>query len=227
MMRKLIPYIGAAIATVVILGGASGFLSGGLRLQVPNGSTTGSAKTAMPGHDGGATEAKPLVLVPPADGSKLALSIAPAAKVEQGYLVSVKVTTPAGKPVGDTTIKFYDVVDLFGMREELIGTAPTDGQGVAVISYLPATTGTHQIVARFGGQGTLVPSLGVTTLEATVQAPTYKVDQPGFANFAKYVPFGAGFLVLAVWGLIAFSLFATARGVVAGADRRIRKGETA
>ncbi len=226
-MKRLIPFIAAAFVTLVFLGaGASGLLPNGLRLQIPNGSTTG-ATTAMPGQDGTPTQAKPLVLVPPSDGSKLALSIAPAAKVEQGYLVSVKVTSPAGKPVGEATIKFYDIVDLFGQREELIGTASTDGQGNAAITYLPATTGSHQIVARFPGQGTLVPSLGVTTLDATVATPTYKVDQPGFANFARYVPFGAGFLVLAVWGLIAFSLFATARGVIAGADRKIRKGETA
>jgi hypothetical protein len=228
-MKKLIPFIGALVATIAFIGlGAGGLLPGGLRLQIPNGSTPASTTTGQTGHEGMAPAvSKPLVLVPPADGSKLALSIAPAAKPEQGYLVSVKVTSPAGKPVSEASIRFYDVVELFGQREELVGTGTTDGQGNALISYLPATLGSHQIVARFAGQGTLVPSLGVTTLDATVAAPAYKVDQPAFAAFAKYVPYGAGFLVLAVWGLIAFSLFATARGVVAGADRKIRKGETA
>lgn len=229
-MRKLVPYIGAAIATVVLLGGAGSLLTGGLRLQIPNSSTSGVATTTSgtPGHDPAKDKQyQPLSIVPPSDGSKLALSAAPAAKVEQGYLVSVKVTSPAGKPVGDAPIRFYDVVDLFGQREELIGSATTDGQGVAVISYLPASAGTHQIVARFPGQGSLVESVGSMSLDATVAAPTYKSDPPGFALFTRYVPYGAGVVVLAVWGLIAFSLFATARGIAAAADGKIRKGETA
>lgn len=228
-MRRLIPFIGAAIATLAIVGaGAGGLLPGGMRLQLPNGSNTSTTTTSTSGHDASkATEFRALSLVPPAGASRLAVAVTPAAKPEQGYLVSVQVMSPTGKAVGDTTIKFYEVVDLFGQREALIGSAPTDGQGTAVISYLPATKGAHQIVARFGGQGTLGPSVGVATLDATVAAPTYKVDQPGFANFARYVPFGAGFIVLAVWGLIAFSLFATARGVLAGADGKIRKGDTA
>lgn len=230
MIKKLLPFAGAIVATLafIYIGGG---LPGGLRLQTSGSSTANApAATADPhAHDGSSTTvaAAPVALVPPPGGSRVALTTSPAAKPELGYTLSVKVTSPAGKPVNDATIRFYDVVDLFGQREELIGTGLTDGQGQTAIGYLPATTGTHKIVARFAGQDALIASLGTTDFEASVAAPAYKIDQPGFAAFSRYVPLGAGAIVLAVWGLIAFALFGTARGVVASANQSHRKGDTA
>ncbi|HYK97545.1 MAG TPA: hypothetical protein VEU77_04050 [Candidatus Acidoferrales bacterium] len=227
-MNKIIPFAGALIATLAFILAGGGALPGGVRLQVPNTASIGGAPVADAHvHDAGAAPAAPEPIVPPAGGSTVAITTARADKIELGYSLSVKVTSPAGKPVSEATIRFYDVVDLFGQREELIGTAVTDGQGSGLIYYLPASTGTHKIVARFAGQGTLAPSLGVTDLEAAVAAPTYKVDPQPLAAFSRYVPFAAGALVLSVWALIAFSLIGTARGVLARANETPQKGEPA
>ena len=226
MKKAILAMLATLLATVAFIAVGRGILPGALRLQAPDVSLNAPAATMDHGRQGN-TAAAPVAIVPPAGGSKVALTTTPAAKVESGYVISVTVTSPAGKPVNDATVRFYDVVELFGQREELIGTGTTDGQGRTAIAYLPATTGTHQIVARFAGQGSLTPSLGVTTLEATVSAPAYKVDRPPLAIFSGYVPYAAGVVVLAVWGLIALSLFGTARGVVARANESHRKGETA
>ena len=229
MIKKLLPFAGAIVATLAFIY-AGGGLPGGLRLQTSSGSLGSAPAATGSAHDHGDGTTKvaaPLVLVPPPGGSRVALTTAPASRPELGYTLSAKVTSPAGKPVNDATIRFFDIVDLFGEREELIGAATTDGQGQTAIVYLPATTGTHRIVARFAGQDALVPSLGVTELEATVAAPAYRVDQSAFAAFSRYIPFGAGLIVLSVWALIAFSLFGTARGVIASANQSHRKGDTA
>ncbi len=230
MIRKALPFGAALVATLAFIAFGTGWLGSSLRLQAPSGSlgAAAPAATADAHAHGGATAAPaPVAIVPPADGSRVALTTARAAKPELGYTLAVKVTSPVGKPVNDATIRFYDVVELFGQREELIGSATTDGQGQTAINYLPAFTGTHTIVARFAGQGPLVASLGVTDLEAAVAAPTYKVDQQPLAIFTKYVPYAAGVVVLVVWGLIALSLFGTARGVIASANPNHRKGDTA
>ena len=219
MIRKALLLGSALVATLAVIAFASG------RLPLVAGAPAASDDAHA--HSGAPTVAAPQPIVPPADGSRVTLSTAHAAKLELGYTLSVTVISPAGMPVNDATIRFYDIVDLFGQREELIGSAVTDGQGLTAISYLPAMTGAHQIVARFAGQGTLTPSLGVTTLEATVAAPAYTVDRPALATFSAYVPYAAGVVVLAVWGLIALSLFGTARGVVARANESRRKGDTA
>lgn len=226
-MKKFLVLGAALVATLAFVAVGRGMLPGSVRLQASNVSLTAPNQgTTMTGHD--TTPAKaPEAIVPPAGGSKVAMTVDAAAKPELGYNISATVTSPAGKPVSEATIRFYDVVDLFGQREELIGSGQSDGQGQVVITYLPATAGTHQIVARFAGQGSLIPSLGVTTLEATVTAKPYKTDERPLAGFSNAVPYAVGVLVLAVWGLIAFSLFGTARGVVATANTSHRKGETA
>ena len=225
-MKRALLAMGATLVVVLaFLAVGRGILPGALRLQASDVSLNAPAATHDAAHAGTPAKA-PVAIVPPANGSAVVVTTQPAAKVETGYTISVKVTSPAGKPVSDATIRFYDVVELFGQREELIGTGLTDGQGVSVITYLPATKGAHQIVARFAGQGTLVPSLGVTTFDATVSAPQYKVDRPPLAIFSGYVPYAAGLVVLGVWILIALSLFGTARGVIA-ASKSHRKGETA
>ncbi len=224
-MKRAIPLLALAIiATAAFVAVDRGLLGGSLRLQATN----GGAPAGNAAHEMGNEPAVPQApIVPPAGGSRVDVATAPAAKTERGYVVSVRVTSPAGKPVSDATIRFYEIVDLFGEREALIGSSLTDGQGNAAIVYLPALKGTHHIVARFAGQGSLVPSLGTTTLDATIAAPTYEVDEPRLAAFNRYVPYAAGAVVLAVWGLIALALLGTARGVFAGARQTRRKGETA
>lgn len=142
-----------------------------------------------------------------------------------GYVLAAQVGMSDGKPIGDAKIRFYDVVELFGEREMLIGAATTDASGRATLAYLPATTGKREIVALFPGADHLAPVRGHISLDATVAAPPYHLEPSGLALFSTRVPYVVGVVVLAVWALIAYAFISTARGVKSGA--RIRKGETA
>ena len=224
-MKRTLPLLVVAILATIALVAVGRGSFGGLRLQVSNGSVTAPAATAPAPGLGAQAAAAPIV--PPAGGSRVDVTTAAAARPELGYTIGISVVSPAGKPVNDATIRFYDVVDFFGQREALIGSAVTDGQGRTAITYLPATTGTHLIVARFAGQGSLGPSLGTTTFEAATAAPPYRVDEPRLAAFSRSVPYAAGAVVLAVWSLIALALLGTARGVVADARNTRRKEKTA
>jgi len=132
-----------------------------------------------------------------------------APKAEQGYLVEVKMRTSEGRPLNDATVAFYEKVELFGAREMLIGTARTDGQGFGEILYLPARTGSHEIVVRFSGREHVLPLELRHVFDATVAAVPYEVATPPLAAFSARVPYGVGLVVLSVWALIAFAFFGT------------------
>lgn len=142
-----------------------------------------------------------------------------------GYVLTAQVRRSDGNAIGDTKIRFYDVVELFGEREMLIGTATTDASGRASLAYLPATTGKREIVALFPGADHLAPVRGRISLDATVAAPPYHPESSGLALFSTRVPYAVGVVVLVVWALIAYAFISTARGVMTGA--RLKKGETA
>ena len=163
-----------------------------------------------------------------ADHQKALLEVhAHAAQSERGYLLHGHLATSDGKPVGDASVTFYEIVELFGRREMLIGTAKTDGQGVAGYPYLPARTGTHEILVRFRGRDHVSPADSTLTFEATVAAPARSVARPALADFSDRVPYAVGAIVLAVWALIAFALFGTARGVIRARADPIGKEDSA
>ncbi len=146
------------------------------------------------------------------------VSVAASARVEQGYVLEARLLTKDAKPMNEVAVRFYDVVELLGTREMLIGAATTDGQGQASVKYLPAELGRHEIVAR------AAPSLQATPMEArtifeagTAAAPAYAPEQLPLASFSDAAPYAAGAVVLAVWALFAVALLGTARRIAAGA----------
>jgi len=224
----LIALAAIGFATVVLLGPGRSLLPAPLRLQLPAGAITSQAPEAVaPTHDANSAPAARPAIVPPPGGARVDVATRRAVAVAQGYVVETRVVSPDGKPVNDAVVRFYELVDFFGPREELIGSARTDGQGTATLTYLPATTGQHSIVVRFAGQGSLVPSVGTATFEASLAAPPYRSDQPALLAFTRFVPYAAGAIVLAVWGLIAFALFGSARGIAVRADLTNAKEDTA
>jgi hypothetical protein len=231
MRRILIAFGAIGIATIFLMGPGRSLLPGSLRLQAPAGALVVPAPDlAAPAHEAhqanSAPAERPAIVAPP-DGARVDVSTRAAAKAEQGYVVETKVVSRDGRPVNDAVVRLYELVDFFGPREELVGSARTDGQGNAAIPYLPASIGQHNIVVRFAGQGSLVPSVGTASFEASVAAPPYHTDQPALLAFTRLVPFAAGAIVLAVWGLIAFALFGTARGIAVSADQITAKENTA
>lgn len=155
------------------------------------------------------------------------VKVMPAEKLEQGYALSVRLRTTEGRPVNEATVRFYEVVELFGTREMLVATAATDGQGNASTTYLPARTGPHEIVVRFPGREHIAPAETRLSFEATVAAPPYHQEPAPLASFMATVPYGVGAIVLSVWTLIAFALFGTVIGVLRGTRDDTQKGDIA
>ena len=146
------------------------------------------------------------------------------AKLEQGYVLTVHLHTTEGRPVNDTAVRFYEIVDFFGKREMFLGVATTDGQGNTSLAFLPAELGPHQIVARSTATEHFSGAEGRTTFEAAVAAAPYQPAAVPLAGFSKVVTGVVGVIVLSVWALIAFALVSTARGVRHGA-RDLAKGD--
>lgn len=150
------------------------------------------------------------------------------AKVEQGYVLAVRLRTSDGRPVNETAVRFYETVDFFGRREMYLGAATTDGQGNTSLVYLPAQLGAHEIVARSAGHDHFTAAEGRTTFEATVAAADHQREPAPLAAFSAALPYAVGLGVLAVWALLAYALIGTARGVLGGArDLAQKKGDLA
>lgn len=156
-----------------------------------------------------------------------AVTVGAAAKPEQGYVLEARLTTKEARPMNELTVRFYELVELLGEREMLIGSATTDGQGRASLTYLPAVTGQREILIRSSASGSVAPVEGRATFVATVAAPAYHPEGRPLARFADAVPPVVGVIVLAVWALIGFALLGTARGVAVEARRATRSIGTA
>lgn len=226
-MSRVVAGLGAAlVVTVLILGPGRALLAGPARAQLPDAATTGARGGQV---DAGPPTAVsgPVAATPGANAARLSLAARPADKLTQGYLLSVRVAGPDSRPMNETNVRFYEIVELFGQREMYIGETTTDGQGTASLLYLPAQLGTHQVIARSAGRGQVTWGETRVTFEAQVAAAPYRVEPPPLAAFSAILPYGVGVIVLSVWILLAFALFGTARGVLGGArDHAQGKGET-
>lgn len=225
MIGKLLPLVAAIAVALVLFGPARQYLPGAIRLESGGALVTNGEPIVDEHHASGIGLAPAPVLNPAATAARLTLSAEPLAKAEHGYAVVTTVVAPDGKPLADASVKFFELVDLFGQREMLLSRGTTDGRGVASFSYLPAQTGHHVIVARSATQGRVTAGEGRMTLEASVAAEQPRVGPSPFSVFSDRVPYVAGLIVLTVWGLIAFALLGTARGVIGDARGQRRKGE--
>jgi hypothetical protein len=226
-MARLVAGIGAAIvATVLILGPARPLLSGSPRAQLPDAPGT-SASAHGDRASGPATAAIP-VSSPGPNAARVTLDARLSTKPTQGYILSARLQSADGKPLNEVPVRYYEIVDLFGQREMFLGETTTDGQGDGSFIYLPAQLGPHEIVARTPGRAPATRNETRITLDAQVAAASYRTEAPPLAAFSAILPYVVGALVFSVWALLAFALFATARGVLGGArDHAQRKGDPA
>ncbi len=228
MTKYVLPVVAAIALAGLLFGPARQLLPASPRLQTEGTLVSDDQhESQVAGTGTGLGLAPAPVLNPPAAAVRLSVAVEPLEKTEHGYSLDAKVLAPDGKPLADASVTFFELVELFGQREMLLGTGTTDGRGFASYDYLPARTGTHRIVVRFGGRDTVKAGEARTSFEATVAAPERHAERTGLASFSDRVPYVVGVLVLAVWALIAFALFATARGVIVGARRTRGKEELA
>lgn len=222
MIRKVVPLAVAVAIAAVLLGPARQFLpsmsSGGDATAAGHGSIVDEQRPSMVGL------APAPILSPAASAARITLAAEALAKTEHGYLLTATAIGPDGRPLADAAVRFFELVELFGQREMLLGTGTTDGRGIAALAYLPAQTGRHQMVARTGSLGRVTAGEGRVAFQATVAKAQAATQPSAFAAFSDRVPYAAGVIVLAVWGLIGYALFGTARGVIGDAREPRRKG---
>lgn len=228
MIKKLLPLVAAIAAVAVLFGPARQYLPGAPLLQ--------SGGVLVAHNEPSATNARratgiglaPAAIVnPPATAARLRVTAQPLPETQRGYGLAVTVVAPDGKALVDAPVRFFELVELFGSREMLLGTGITDGRGNASYAYLPARAGAHQIVVRSQSQGRVTAGEGRLTFEASVAEGPLPAEHSSFAAFSDRVPYAAGVIVLVVWGLIGFALLSTARGVIGDARTTSHKGETA
>lgn len=230
MNKKVIPLVAALGVAAFLISAGTGLLPGGLRLQTGGSLVSNGQEPAM-NMDNGKPSAVGLapspVLNPPANAARLTVDAAPAQKTDDGYVLTVQVKAPDGKPLGDAPVKVFDIVDLFGPREMILASLTTDGRGYASYTYLPSTVGTHSIVVRSSSREGVRAGEARTTFEASITTAQPGVEGHPLASFTDRIPYAVGLIVLAVWALIGFALFGTARGVIDGARRTRGKEELA
>ena len=226
-MKRALLALAAALAATALVAASGRALLPATALLSPL-----AASDAAPGHAEPATAAPPASriarLVPGPNAARVALTVAPAAKLAQGYALEVHLSSPDGTPLNEAAVAYYEVVDLFGERLMAVGSSRTDGQGDARLLYLPAQLGPHEIVVRAAGRGPVTPAEARMTFDAQVAASPYRSTPAPLAAFTAALPIVVGGLVLVVWALIAFAFLGTARGVLGGArDHAHEKGDLA
>lgn len=185
-------------------------------LLIPAAPGAGGAQVATTPAAEPAAPAQVPASVPSGAASRVVatISVEPHQRVEQGYVLEARLLTRESKPINEAKVSFYDVRDLLGPREMLIGTATTDGQGSATVKYLPAEAGRHEIVARYVPSGQTDVVVTRTSFEADVTAkPSSSAEVLPLARVTAVLPAVAAAVLLAVWILFAFALIGTARGV--------------
>ncbi len=196
-----------------LLGSRASLYLGGQ--TVPHDATTHTAVGEQP------ADVAQLPVPPPAGAAArlaAAVSVAASAHAEQGYAVETRLLTKDAKPMNGITVRYYDVVELLGPREMLIGSAVTDGQGRASFTYLPQEAGRHEVIVRSAALDQYVATEGRATFQADVVAPaSYSRELLPLSSFTGQLPWVAGGVLLAVWALFAVALLGTGRRILVGA----------
>ncbi|MDO8506237.1 MAG: hypothetical protein Q7S41_01365 [Candidatus Limnocylindria bacterium] len=215
----------AILAAFMLFGGGAGVVSGlfGPRVMLNASGQVGQHGQTTPTSSGEQAAAPALQISGVAGAAArvfTSLSVEPAAKEARGYAIEARLVGKDGKPLADTEIAFYDVVELLGPREMLIGAAKTDGFGTAAIDYLPAEGGTHTIAARPTQWDRLAATQATATIQAARVAPTtYAHEQLPLDSFSTRVPYVGAFVLLAIWALFAFVVLGSAYRIPRGAHR--------
>jgi hypothetical protein len=140
----------------------------------------------------------------------------PAKTSTRGVLaLSATLTTAEGKPASDRQVDFYQQVEFFGDRDALLGTAPTDSTGTAILLYQPATRGKQTIIARFGGGGSLQKAEGNVTIDVREVAELFEEEHASLDTVRRWLPLGLITVVLIVWGILIGTLLSTCLGIAA------------
>jgi hypothetical protein len=147
----------------------------------------------------------------------------------KGHLtLRVTLTTAAGKPLSERNVAFYELSNVFGPREVLLGTATTDSTGFAAIDYQPSQTGQQTIFARFTGDQDNAASQVSSAIQVREVVPIFTEEPLPLASVRQWLPLGLASLVLATWAVLLGVTIRTVLGVrSAGLRKDLRTSTSA
>jgi hypothetical protein len=134
-------------------------------------------------------------------------------EVKGRFWVMATLTTADGRYVADRPVQFVEPVDFFGRREASLGTAVTDGTGLAAVTYQPSQPGQHTIIVRFGGDKQYAPSKAEFAVEIGQVVPPFAEVPSPLASVGSGLAIFLAILGLAFWAVLLGVLGYTVWGI--------------
>jgi hypothetical protein len=122
--------------------------------------------------------------------------------IEGEYWVMATLTTVEGRYVAERAVEIVEPIDFFGRREASLGTAATDGTGLAAVMYLPAQAGQHQIVARFAGDAEYAASEDELLVDVAEAISPFPEEAPPLESVGTWLSVTLAILGVAFWAVL-------------------------
>lgn len=151
--------------------------------------------------------------------TKLVLSTKPALDdkghpVKGQYKVIATLTTADGRFVAKGSVHFVEHLEFFGPNTSDLGSATTNGTGIASVIYQPSQKGKHTIFAQFGGNDQYAASDEQFVIDATDVVPPFPNEAPPLASVGRWLSIALAILGIGFWAVLL--------GVVGRTVRTIR-----
>jgi hypothetical protein len=126
------------------------------------------------------------------------------------FWIMVTLTTEDGRYVGNRTLSIVEPIDFFGRREAILGTAVTDGTGVATVTYQPSDASEHTVVVRFSGDKEYAASKAELVIDVAEAISPFPEEDTPLASVGTGLAVFLGFLGVAFWAVLLGVLSRTA-----------------
>ena len=132
--------------------------------------------------------------------------------IEGQYWIMATLTA-GGRPVANQTIDFREPVEFYGPREARLGSAVTDGMGLAAVIYQPSQTGQHDVTARFGGGGEYAATEAHMNLQAESVVAPFPEEPVALAGAGAWLSRFLAILGVVFWAVLLGVLGRTIWGI--------------
>jgi hypothetical protein len=112
------------------------------------------------------------------------------------------VMTEDGSSVVGRPVEFVESVDFFGKRVAVLGTAVTDSDGWAAVTYQPSTPGDHTIVARMAGSRRYAESNARLSLQVQEVVAPFTEESPRLADIGTWLAVALVLLGVVFWAVL-------------------------
>lgn len=114
----------------------------------------------------------------------------------------------SGSPITRAEVHFYTEAEFAGTKGEMeIGSAQTNENGAAAMTYKPTETGNQKITAKFEGAGLSGPTEQSTELLVKSAQPAYTVAPRGLEALSDLGPWMIILIIATVWSIFFLVLY--------------------